>query len=480
MDEEDKLRAIFERYEKLLFKAANDVKSETPYSYVREFSKRVDAATVDFKQRAKRFVDKAIPDIDLSAAAEEILRKKGAYNETANVKLTTYVQMVAKLNTAAEQFKDKIQAHIDEDKKNDVTTTVSDLREYIKDELDSGHSLTVRYSNGAEMPTDKYAAMLARTTRMETQNIAMVGKAIDDGNDLVECSVIHPTCPTCARLQGRIYSISGNTPGYPSLYDTAFKNGYSIIHPNCRHQFFPYNPKFHTEEENERLQRDTNRPWDEETSDINAKEAEKYREQYAKAQMQMRKWNKELNEYAEMRERFGKDAPYKTLGAFRRAYRSEEGSLSYAKTHYFRRDSKQFEEFKKVLGAENMPETVEKFQELKYNKSKEFEELRQTKIQEQDYLTATSGGKHHGKLVDFEKNQNNKQLEKSIRKYNKTIEEHQQKMADPRSFYPDWDKFDERQKAGYLRKWEKDLKRNTEERNVAIGLLKRRKKDENK
>lgn len=206
---------------------------------------------------------------------------------------------------------------------------------------------------------------------METQNIAMVGKALDDGNDLVECSVIHPTCPTCASLQGRIYSISGNTPGYPSLYDTAFKNGYSIIHPNCRHQFFPYNPKFHTEEENERLQRDTNRPWDTETSDINAKQREAYREQYAKAQMQMRQWNKELNAYREYKElcrQRGEDPAYKTLGSFRRAYRSEEDSAPYAKTHYVRRDAKQFEEFKKVLGAENMPETIEKFQEMKYNK----------------------------------------------------------------------------------------------------------------
>lgn len=212
--------------------------------------------------------------------------------------------------------------------------------------------------------------MLARTTRMETQNIAMVGKALDDGNDIVECSVIHPTCPTCASLQGRIYSISGNTPGYPSLYDTAFKNGYSIIHPNCRHQFFPYNPKFHTAEENERLQRDTRRPWDDETSDIGVKQAEKYREQYAKAQMQMRQWNKELNAYGAYRElckQRGEEPTYKTLGAFRRAYRSKEGSLPYAKTYYVHRDAKQFEEFKAIIGEENVPKTIEKFQEMKYN-----------------------------------------------------------------------------------------------------------------
>lgn len=86
----------------------------------------------------------------------------------------------------------------------------------------------------------------------------------------------------------------------------------------------------------------------------------------------MRQWNKELNEYAEMQERFGKDAPYKTLGAFWRAFRSEEGTLSYAKSHYFRRDERQFEEFKDVLGEENIHKILEEFQEMKYNKKEEF------------------------------------------------------------------------------------------------------------
>ena len=71
-----------------------------------------------------------------------------------------------------------------------------------------------------------------------------------------------------------------------------------------------------------------------------------------------------------MQEMYGNNAPYKTLGAFRRAYRSEEGSLPYAKTHYYRRDTKQFEEFKEILGAENVPETFDKFREIKYNKEK--------------------------------------------------------------------------------------------------------------
>ena len=366
MTEDEELRKVFEKYEKLLFKAANSVQSETPYSFVAEFSKKVDEAGLVFKQLARRYIDRAIPDVDMSETAQTVLRRVGAFNETPNVKLTTYVQMVSKLTASAEQFKDRIQAHIDEDEKNGEVTTVTDLKEYIKTELQTGQGITVKYSNGAKMPVDKYAEMLARTTRIETQNIAMLGKALDDGNDLVECSTISPTCPTCASLQGRIYSISGKTAGYPSLYDTAFKNGYSIIHPNCRHQFFPYNPKFHTEAERQALEQNTRLPFGIDP------QSEQAREAYARSQMQMRRWNKELNEFSKMRELYGADAPYKTLGAFRRAYRSEEGSLPYAKTHYYRRDEKQYEEFKEVLGEENVSEIFDKFQEMKYNKKAEF------------------------------------------------------------------------------------------------------------
>lgn len=276
----------------------------------------------------------------------------------------------------------------------------------MNEELRTGRGIAVTYSNGARMPTDKYAEMLARTTRTETQNIAMLGKALDDGNDLVECSTISPTCPTCAIYQGRIYSISGNTPGYPALYKTAFRNGYSCIHPNCRHQFFPYNPKFYTAEERERLEKDTRRPMDEE------KQSDSARSAYARSQMQMRQGNKEMNEFAKMQEHYGDNAPYKTLGAFRRAYRSEEGSLSYAKTHYYRRDMREFSEFESIIGKENMPKTLAEFQQMKYNKDKQQYKTLQIAVDDErvrrklgtDELPLTIQADKQGKHIKGHKN----------------------------------------------------------------------------
>ncbi len=371
------LRKVFQRYEKLIFKAANSTQSENTYGFVAEFSKKVDSATGTFKQLAKRFVDRDIPKVKTSAKAERVLRQAGATYETANVKLTTYVQMVSKLTASADGLRERVQARIDEDERRGVTTTVTALKDYIKTELQTGRAISVTYSNGAKMPTDKYAEMLSRTTRTETHNVTMLGKAIDDGNDLVECSTVTPTCDICAKYQGRIYSISGKTAGYPALYETAFKHGYSIIHPNCRHQFYPYNPKFHTAEERKALEEGTRRSWEDDN-----RQGEAAREEYAKSQMQKRQWNKELNEFAEMQKSYaerGEETPYKTLGAFRRAYRAKEGTLTYAKTHYYQRDTQQYNELKTELGANAVPKTFEQFQELKYSKAKvsEYKKLEQ-------------------------------------------------------------------------------------------------------
>ena len=409
MKDDEELNTLFKRYRKFLFKAANNAQTENAHSFVMEFNKGIDKAGVHFKQLAQRVIDKIIPDVKMSRTAESVLRKAGAFHETANVKLTTYVQMVSKLTESAEQFKGRIQDKIAEDEKNGIITTVSDLKEYIKSDLKSGLGTSVTYSNGAKMPVDKYAEMLARTTRTETQNLAMLGKALDDGNDLVECSTISPTCPTCAIYQGRIYSISGNTPGYPALYKTAFRNGYSCIHPNCRHQFFPYNPKFHTEEERKELEKNSRRPMNEELQSDGARSA------YARSQMQMRQWNKELNEFAEYQKLCaarGEDPAYKTLGSFRRAYRSEEGSLAYAKTHYYRRDERELESYKKVLGEEKAPQSLEILQRLKYNKDKqkytslriEFEDEKVRRKLGSDDLPLTIHSDRQGKHIRGHKN----------------------------------------------------------------------------
>lgn len=53
--------------------------------------------------------------------------------------------------------------------------------------------------------------------------------------------------------------------------------------------------------------------------------------------------------------------------------------MPYAKTHYYRRDNRLFEEYKAVLSAEKMPSTLAEFQQMEYNEGRRFDLLRQYK-----------------------------------------------------------------------------------------------------
>lgn len=82
------------------------------------------------------------------------------------------------------------------------------------------------------MQLDRYAAMVARSTTAEVQNQASLLQAQEIAGDLVKMTTHSPTCPICYPLQGRVYSISGKTKGYPKL-QVAYSGGYANIHPNC-------------------------------------------------------------------------------------------------------------------------------------------------------------------------------------------------------------------------------------------------------
>ena len=97
---------------------------------------------------------------------------------------------------------------------------------------------------------------------------------------------------------------------------------------------------------------------------------------YAAWQAGNRQLNREMLEFQRMQDHYAKKdipAPYKTLGSFRKARRSDNLSPAFKKWRYRRKDEKQYEEWKKILGEENMPEDVDKFGDLKYNKDKKTE-----------------------------------------------------------------------------------------------------------
>lgn len=86
---------------------------------------------------------------------------------------------------------------------------------------------------GRPWSLDRYAEMLARTKMVEARNTGLANKMVANGYDLVEVSMHMSDHKECARYEGKILSLTGKTPGYPTL-EQAMRNG--LLHPNCQHQ----------------------------------------------------------------------------------------------------------------------------------------------------------------------------------------------------------------------------------------------------
>ena len=84
-----------------------------------------------------------------------------------------------------------------------------------------------------------YTEMAIRTGSMNAHRQGSIDRNQDQGNDLMIVSSHGITCPFCAPYEGQVISISGNTPGYPSL-DQAIADG--LFHPNCKHVMTGYIP----------------------------------------------------------------------------------------------------------------------------------------------------------------------------------------------------------------------------------------------
>lgn len=401
-------------------------------------------------------------------AAGDILKNAGfRYGTNGH---DTYIELHNAVQTAGKDFLSRVNAAIgklSEEGKN----TVYSVSQAVKEDIEKQGLLNVEYKGGRKVSIAAYAAMAARSARIESANIGAFGRALENGTDYVKCTEIYPTCEICAKYQGKIYCISGKDKRFPALFETALRHGYALMHPNCRHEFIPV--------------------WLETMSDAELAEAiekskispkadtrsEEERNAYAAWQAKQRQIYHERLYFEQAKQRLGKAMPYENVAAFRRSYRTKEGTFAHERSHNLIKDFKEYNELKAVLQGDNLPKTLAEYQEIKYNENKQsdFKKISENYLQEKDYLTAATGGAHSGKYQNFVQKYTTNQLEKSIKSYNQTIEEHYEKLQNPIKYIEDWDERDERYKTGIMKKWQKDIKRNIEERNIAIGILKRRK-----
>lgn len=85
--------------------------------------------------------------------------------------------------------------------------------------------------SGKSWELDHYADMLVRTKIVEARNTGMQNKMIENGYDLVQVSS-HGADDVCGDWEGKVLSMTGKTPGYPTVADATAAG---LFHPNCRH-----------------------------------------------------------------------------------------------------------------------------------------------------------------------------------------------------------------------------------------------------
>lgn len=116
-----------------------------------------------------------------------------------------------------------------------------------------------------------YSEMAIRTATSRAALQGHIDRQTAIGNDLIMVSSFGATCPICAPWAGKVLSISGKDPRYPSL-ESAKAAG--LFHPNCKHTItayfegmdyeepkFPYNPELYAATQRQRYNERQIRKW---------------------------------------------------------------------------------------------------------------------------------------------------------------------------------------------------------------------------
>ncbi len=138
-------------------------------------------------------------------------------------------------------------------------------------------------ADGRMWDNQTYCGMLTRTVLLNAGRQTYFDACAENGCDVVRVTVSGNPCPDCAVWENRLLSISGSTPGLPTVAE-AMAAG--LCHPNCTHSFVAVGDYVREEDftEDGRPKEGLNSPGKEEKNDPET--WKKYREKSAAAAME--------------------------------------------------------------------------------------------------------------------------------------------------------------------------------------------------
>ncbi len=92
----------------------------------------------------------------------------------------------------------------------------------------------VQVPSGKFWDVAAYSRMLARTAVADSRRVAFRERYLANGVDLVRVVANGTRHPTCRVWEGVTLSLTGATPGFPTVADA---RGAGLFHPQCRHRY---------------------------------------------------------------------------------------------------------------------------------------------------------------------------------------------------------------------------------------------------
>jgi len=111
-------------------------------------------------------------------------------------------------------------------------TVSRQIRDYLLKKLSGQEFIIIK---GRHCDVKFYAELVARTRMREAQTEATKELCKEFANDLVQFSKHDNPCEECAKYEGEVYSISGDSNEYDQLPEEAEPP----VHPNCEHNLNP-------------------------------------------------------------------------------------------------------------------------------------------------------------------------------------------------------------------------------------------------
>jgi hypothetical protein len=232
---EDKVKVITNRLNRLAIKWANYT---VPIAYKEGYTKSVSILN-EIRAEKDPFYDKAKHRASVEDYADLTSRDLIKANMSIRQNVETYLTLARQAHSGIQQLQafdlrdEEIIANLLDDaiREGQSRGKLNQLiRRHFNRQLYERKFINI---NGRNYDMIKYARMVARTRLRQLQSKAVENTCNQYENDLIEISDHGTETEICKEFEGNIYSISGNTPGYPALSE------WPPFHPNCQHSASP-------------------------------------------------------------------------------------------------------------------------------------------------------------------------------------------------------------------------------------------------